>query len=69
MNPNVLIPRFETEELVENVLNYIRYEFSDAKRVIDLGCGSGAIGLTIKKKMSRIGCDVVRYQSTCFGSG
>lgn len=50
VNPNVLIPRFETEELVENVLNYIRYEFSDAKRVIDLGCGSGAIGLTIKKK-------------------
>ena len=50
VNPNVLIPRFETEELVENVLSYIRYEFSDAKRVIDLGCGSGAIGLTIKKK-------------------
>ena len=50
VNPNVLIPRFETEELVENVLNYIRYEFSDARRVIDLGCGSGAIGLTIKQK-------------------
>lgn len=50
VNPNVLIPRFETEELVENVLNYIRYEFQDAERVIDLGCGSGAIGLTIKQK-------------------
>ena len=50
VNSAVLIPRFETEELVENVLNFIQYDFFDAKKVIDLGCGSGAIGLTIKQK-------------------
>lgn len=54
VNSNVLIPRFETEELVENVLNYIHYEFPDAKKVIDLGCGSGAIGLTIKQKYQNL---------------
>lgn len=54
VNNKVLIPRFETEELVENVLNYIKYEFPDVKKVIDLGCGSGAIGLTIKQKLNNL---------------
>ncbi len=59
VNRNVLIPRFETEELVENVINYIKYEFSDAKSVIDLGCGSGAIGLSIKKEYPNIDVTLV----------
>lgn len=51
VNENVLIPRFETEELVENTLNYIEELFSNkALKVIDLGCGSGCIGITLKKK-------------------
>ena len=49
VNNKVLIPRFETEELVENVINYIKYEIPNAKALIDLGCGSGAIGISIKK--------------------
>ena len=51
VNENVLIPRFETEELVENTINYINQYFSKPVKVIDLGCGSGAIGLSIKKKV------------------
>lgn len=51
VNENVLIPRFETEELVENTINYINQYFSKPIKVIDLGCGSGAIGLSIKKKV------------------
>ena len=46
---DVLIPRFETEELVENVINYIKNHSQEKLNVLDLGCGSGAIGLTIKK--------------------
>lgn len=50
VNENVLIPRFETEELVENTIKFIRKKFPLKKdlKIIDLGCGSGAIGLTIK---------------------
>lgn len=50
VNENVLIPRFETEELVENTIKLIKEKFPDKKdlKIIDLGCGSGAIGLTIK---------------------
>lgn len=45
VNQNVLIPRPETEDLVEKVL-----EFSRDKKltVVDVGTGSGAIGLTLK---------------------
>lgn len=51
VNENVLIPRFETEELVENTLKYIEELFPNKKlKVIDLGTGSGCIGITLKKK-------------------
>ena len=50
INENVLIPRFETEELVENTINYINKYFSNPIDLIDLGCGSGVIGLTLEKK-------------------
>ena len=44
----VLIPRPETEELVENIL--LTYdEFMDHEvDTVDIGCGSGCIGITLK---------------------
>ncbi len=48
VDPRVLIPRFETEELVYNTNNYIKKYFNDNIKVLDLCCGSGAIGLTLK---------------------
>jgi len=51
VNKNVLIPRFETEELVENTLEYIKKYFDYPIKIIDLGCGSGAIGITLNKKI------------------
>lgn len=55
VNENVLIPRFETEELVENTLNYIKKLFPNKNlKVIDLGTGSGCIGITLKKKMPNL---------------
>lgn len=48
VNKNVLIPRFETEELVEQVVEYTKDLNKDKIKILDLGCGSGAIGLTLK---------------------
>lgn len=52
INENVLIPRFETEELVENTLQLLKENFKDKPiNIVDLGCGSGVIGLTLKSKL------------------
>ena len=50
VDENVLIPRFETEELVENTIKILKEKFNNPK-VLDLCCGSGAIGLAIKDKI------------------
>jgi len=59
INENVLIPRFETEELVENTIRYIKRFFNNSVDVLDLGCGSGVIGLTLEKKVSTNSVDLV----------
>lgn len=49
VNENVLIPRFETEELVENIIYRYNKFFKDEKiDVCDIATGSGCIGLTLK---------------------
>ena len=54
-----LIPRFETEELVENTINYINKYFNYPIDIIDLGTGSGIIGLTLEKKVCTNSVDLV----------
>jgi release factor glutamine methyltransferase len=48
----VLIPRPETERLVELALERLRV-IPGTPRVLDLGCGTGAIALCIKSEQSR----------------
>ncbi len=49
VDKRVLIPRFETEELVYNTDLYIKKYFSSNSKVLDLGTGTGCIGITLKK--------------------
>lgn len=46
VNQNVLIPRFETEELVAWVID----DLHDAKTILDVGTGSGVIAAILAKK-------------------
>src|SRR5258707_4869871 len=49
VNPQVLIPRPETEHVVEEAIDWAKGR--GALRVIDVGTGSGAIALTIAAKL------------------
>ncbi|MCF8020079.1 MAG: peptide chain release factor N(5)-glutamine methyltransferase [Vallitaleaceae bacterium] len=52
VNGHVLIPRFETEELVEKAISIIKEK--RMKDVIDMCCGSGCIGITLLKECADI---------------
>ena len=52
VSPEVLIPRYETEELVANVLADSDYFFKDKEEITiaDVGTGSGVIAIALKKE-------------------
>lgn len=52
VNEEVLIPRYETEELVANVLADSDYFFKDKEEIViaDVGTGSGAIAVSLAKE-------------------
>lgn len=50
VNPSVLIPRPETEELVERII--LDYENKEVK-ILDAGTGSGCIGITLKRHLKK----------------
>ena len=51
VNKNVLIPRPETEELVDWIVKESQKLKVKSQNIIDIGTGSGCIPITIKKKL------------------
>lgn len=63
VNENVLIPRYETEELVESILYKIDDYFDDYSSIdlCDVGTGSGAIAITLaleEPKLNVVATDI-----------
>ena len=59
VDKNVLIPRPDTETIVEQVLNYLSP--MKAKKILDIGTGSGCIIISIlkeRKKCKGVGIDI-----------
>ena len=64
VNPNVLIPRFETEELVSETIKRIKSTFNTKVDILDLCTGSGCfpdpahhLPRTVQGKGQRRPCD------------
>lgn len=55
VNENVLIPRFETEYLVEKTINYAK-NLKEPLDILDIGTGTGAIAISLVKNLS---CNVL----------
>ena len=51
VNENVLIPRFETEYLVEKTIKYLEYLNIKKPNILEIGTGSGCISIALKKEI------------------
>ena len=51
INPNVLIPRGETEELVQHIVE--QHRNSSQLTILDIGTGSGCIAVTLAKELPK----------------
>ncbi len=56
--PDVLIPRFDTEVLVEQANRLIHDIHSDKMSVLDMCCGSGCIGLSVALMNPKVHVDL-----------
>ena len=59
VNQHVLIPRPETEELVDWIVNDIRRDEKENISLIDIGTGSGCIPIAVKKWLKEINASAV----------
>ena len=57
VNPNVLIPRPETEELVHLILD--NHKQDSLKEILDIGTGSGCIIIALKKTLPNTNCTAI----------
>jgi release factor glutamine methyltransferase len=53
VNKNVLVPRPETETLIEEILNYESRIMNHELKILEIGTGSGCISLTLAKYLPK----------------
>ncbi|MFZ0476210.1 MAG: peptide chain release factor N(5)-glutamine methyltransferase [Halobacillus sp.] len=53
VNSNVLVPRSETEELVEGILKWVESSNKDEPQIADIGTGSGIIAITLALELNK----------------
>ena len=61
VTPKVLIPRPETEVLVERVIHLVRHGKDEIRSILDVGTGSGCIAVSLAKNLPDVpifACDV-----------
>ena len=63
VNPSVLIPRPETEELVVWVVNYLKRKRLETPSVIDVGTGSGCIAISLALSIEHYKTIIVNQSS------
>ena len=56
VDERVLIPRYETELLVDKTIKYIKKYFQKKVNILDLGTGSGCIAIALKKNVD---CNII----------
>jgi release factor glutamine methyltransferase len=66
VGPGVLIPRPETETLVEAVLKALGHS-RDAQRIADLGTGSGAIAVTLACELPQVRIVATDFSADALG--
>jgi len=54
VTPDVLIPRPETELLVDEILNYCKLSTVNCKLILDIGTGAGNIAISIAKNAPNV---------------
>ena len=59
VNKNVLIPRPETEELVDWIVKESQKSKIKSENIIDIGTGSGCIPITLKKKLPGVNVSAI----------
>lgn len=61
ISPDVLIPRPETEELVEQTISISKTIDARPIKIADVGCGSGVIGLSLSLELNQL---EIPYETT-----
>ncbi|WP_295670979.1 peptide chain release factor N(5)-glutamine methyltransferase [uncultured Mucilaginibacter sp.] len=64
VNPSVLIPRQETEELVEWVISSVRSSKLAVGSILDIGTGSGCIAISLKKNLPQFKVSAIDISET-----
>lgn len=59
VDERVLIPRFETEILVEKTINLIKEKKLEMANVLEVGTGSGCISIALKKMLNNLNITAV----------